>query len=56
MRLTVFRALILGVLMAALVVPVGELQALTWQQQPPKASQPQEKQPKKPEQQIGRAS
>ena len=51
MRLTVFRALILGVLLAALVVPVGELQALAWQpQQPPKASQPQEKQQKKPEQ------
>ncbi len=51
MRVTVFRALILGVLVATLVVPVGELEALAWRQQPPpKASPPEDKQQKKPEQ------
>ena len=48
MRLTVFRAVLLGVLIAALILPVGELQALAQaqQKQPPPA---QEKQQKKPE-------
>ena len=48
MRLTVFRALILGVLVAALAVPVSELQALARLQQQP--VQPQDKPQKKPEQ------
>ncbi len=49
MRLTYFRAMILGVLIASLIVPMGELQALTSAQQQPSAPA-QDKQQKKPEQ------
>ncbi len=49
MRPTIFRALILGVVMATLVVPVGELQALARLQQQ-KPQPPDDKQQKKPEQ------
>ncbi|HEX2714647.1 MAG TPA: hypothetical protein VHM88_20835, partial [Candidatus Acidoferrales bacterium] len=52
MRLTVFRALILGLLIPMLAVPVGELQALAGQ--PQQQQQQQQQQPpaqqKKPEQ------
>jgi VWFA-related protein len=46
MKLTVFRALVLGLLIATLVVPVGELRALA--QSPPPPQQPEQQ--KKPEQ------
>ncbi len=49
MRLTLFRALLLGVLMATLVLPAGDLQALAQAQQPPPPQQP-DKQEKKPQQ------
>ncbi len=48
MRLTLFRALLLGVLLGTLVVPAGDLRALAQAQQPP-PPQP-DKQQKKPEQ------
>src|SRR5437879_2390819 len=50
MRLTLFRALLLGVLMATLILPAGELQALAQAQQPPPPPQQPDKQEKKPEQ------
>src|SRR3989441_8593821 len=52
MRLTLSRALLLGVLMATLILPAGELQALAQAQQPPPPPPPQQpdKQEKKPEQ------
>src|SRR5437879_1421150 len=50
MRPTLFRALLLGVLMATLILPAGELQALAQAQQPPPPPQQPDKQEKKPEQ------
>lgn len=46
MRMTVFRSLILGVLIATLIVPVSELQALAQAQQKPPQ---QEKKPEQPQ-------
>src|SRR3989441_13364709 len=48
MRLTLFRALLLGVLMATLILPAGELQALAPAQQPPPPPQQPDKQEKQP--------
>src|SRR2546425_13350264 len=48
MRLTLFRALLLGVLMATLILPAGELQALAQAQQPPPPPQQPDKQEKQP--------
>src|SRR5574337_1010846 len=50
MRLTYPRALILGLMMAALAVPASEVRALAQTQQPPQTQQQQDKQQKKPEQ------
>jgi VWFA-related protein len=50
MRLTLFRALILAVLMVTLMLPAGDLQALAQAQQPPAPQQPDKQQQKKPEQ------
>jgi VWFA-related protein len=49
MRLTMFRALVLGLLVTALVLPAGELRALAQQQAPPKGKQEPKQEPKPPE-------
>jgi hypothetical protein len=49
MRLTMFRALVLGLLVTALVLPAGELRALAQQQEPPKGKQEPKQEPKPPE-------
>src|SRR3970040_2685630 len=47
MRLKIFRALVLGLLVPALVMPAGELRARAQQQEPPKGKQ-EPKPPEKP--------